>query len=395
MLKTLKELFRGQEAYLREARQRLPLHEAGLDGVRKVRRPLTDNHVVLDDPYDLAAVDKFIWHVVKQKLEAMAPEETLVILAGECHVMPMTIMPQAGLLTNLAKWRDEAPDDPARQIMFAYEQPYDLLYYMATDGYKKNLPDEARQLLHHHDENGHIAAKVTIGHDDIPHAAHTVEQVMRTAIRNNISFCFNDASFDRRYYLLPDDAIARRVANDEYGIDLSKKKVSRMIHPHSLAIRNGVMAERAIEQAREKGVRIIVQRAGQAHLYGEPQDKSLTARFNKVAGCKVLGISFRLDHANVSSMTRLFPPLVRDNPDHIIFENIGADHFHHRQKEQEKEFAARLYQAYGNEECPYAQDDLPVSTADGLGLIDDVLEKAGVVELPPPQRWWKRFVPKV
>ena len=352
-----------------------------LSGTVPVKKPLTANHVALRNPYESKTFDRVIWNAVQDHLRDMEPDETLVIVLGEAHAAPSHIMAQAGLLTNLAHWRGKAPNDPDRQFLFACELPYDLLSHDAARFY--NIPLQHK--LHEHDPKGHLALQTRLIHfeeqNQLSFAPQSKRRVFNTVLRHDITACFNDAAYNNEFqYLQRNDPVAGKIAKDEYGIDLSSQFIRASGNATGMGIRNGTMKTRALEKAKEKNVRIIVQQTGMSHLYGHledgyPYEQSLVAYYNRQSGCRTLGVFFNTQRDGHTAEKIVDPRAFEENPHHIIFANAADEQYMSFYPAGEHRCLKQLDKSHGPEDCPYAIDEPGPGKKKTEPLLKAVLNK--------------------
>lgn len=105
-------------------------------GIKMAANPLTNYHAVLEKSWwnqgeDLYPPVQWLWAQVEARLAALQPGQKFFIVMGETYATTSHYMLQAGLLTQLVRYRDAAPDDPARKIIHVQKFPYNKLANLA------------------------------------------------------------------------------------------------------------------------------------------------------------------------------------------------------------------------------------------------------------------------
>ena len=237
----------------------------------------------VENPYDLAGVDRVLWASITKELHKKPDGQPLVILMGESHAHPTTILPQIGVISHLAKWRDSAPDNAKRTFVTTVESPnnlHQILFSALRQVHGEDINSRAKYL------NGYYALLGSLNYSYIDTAPHSHLAVESRCLDKAVPFRYVDATPEtgEDYAILsPEDEVAAHLAEKLFGRDLSEASVS-VISSEGLTIRNEVMVQRSLNFAKEMDSELIIHSCGFSHLYGR---NSLTEIFER-EGARVL-----------------------------------------------------------------------------------------------------------
>ncbi|MAQ70839.1 MAG: hypothetical protein CL565_01465 [Alphaproteobacteria bacterium] len=243
---------------------------------------LKNNHLV-ENPYDLAEVDRILWARISQELENRPDGQPLVILMGESHAHPTTILPQIGVLSHLAGRKESEPDNLNCNFVMTAESPNDLhqiLFSALRQVYGEDINSREKYL------NGHYALMGSLNFRYMDMAPLSHLAVEKTCLDHSVPFRYVDAvcnTSEDKKILSHEDETAAKLATKLLGFDLKDCPVS-VTSPQGMIIRNEMMARRSLDFAKEMDSKIIVHTCGFSHLYGE---NSLAEIFER-EGAKVL-----------------------------------------------------------------------------------------------------------
>jgi hypothetical protein len=317
------------------------------NGVTYSINPLCERDYTLKDSMNLGAVhrilDDVLWHV----LETTPDTQKIVFIMGEYHSVTTTILPQGLLLSSLVAGRDSFPNDPARQFIFSYELPYNILKDYAERGYDLPILDSALENLYHpdslqaYDPHGHLSMHEIMASNLYPYP-NTINALFNYVIQNNISAVFSDAARKNLGTCVDfKDSVALSYAKNIFnlsGLDTARVYTSHEYSPDStyttgVELRNFVMPHHSITHAKKQDARIIVQQCGQTHTGGYikqmdkktvvfPYKTSLAKIYND-AGFRVVNIFLQTIDESHSDIQALYPPEIWTNNDNIIIRNLN------------------------------------------------------------------------
>ena len=246
-------------------------------------KPSPSQLYTLDHPYDLTPLDDILWHNVSKELENMQANQPLVILMGESHAHPTTILPQIGLINNLALCRDNEKAEKEVNFVVTMEVPYEthaILFSALRQVYGEDINSRDKYL------NGYYALIGSQNFRYIDQSPLSHLAVEQSCIANNVPVRYVDTAVhtvEGKPALNIEDEMAANVARASYDRDLQEIPVSPFSE-EGVHIRNEVMARRALDFAKDMNAKIIVQSCGFSHLYGP---NSLTEIFER-EGARVL-----------------------------------------------------------------------------------------------------------
>lgn len=319
---------------------------------------------------DLAPAYHLVRDAVQREIDAMAADETLVVLMGETHTMPAHRMIHAALLSYLADRRDRAPAGPARRFVVCHEMPYNFLDEAVRRIYRIDTPAAFHDRLHEDDGEGRGGLRAAL-----PLVSRSQALLFRLCLKRRILSCFNDVAYRSNVWIHFSDPVASRLAQEKYGVYLALEGLSLTPEidgdSRGFAVRNAAMAERALACARRHRARIIVQRCGANHIYGNEMKAmayrdSLCAHFNR-AGCRVIGVFFGF----MQGRGRLEPGVGDANPRHMFLENYplnGGNPPHAVMVEQEE--MEGLIAAYSGDSCLFADTEDPPSREETRKILE-------------------------
>jgi len=256
----------------------------------------------VENPYDLAGVDRILWASITKELHKKPDGQPLVILMGESHAHPTTILPQIGVIYHLAKWRDSAPDNVRHGFVTTVESPnnlHQILFSALRRVHGEDINSRAKYL------NGYYAlvGSLNCRYMDMAPLSHLA--VEKICLDRSVPFRYVDAisnTSENKKILSYEDEVAAHLAEKLFGRNPSEASVS-VTSPEGLTIRNEVMVQRSLDFAKEMDSELIMHSCGFSHLYGQ---NSLTEIFER-EGARVLSFlpipeDFLEDHEKTALM---------------------------------------------------------------------------------------------
>lgn len=334
-----------------------------IQDLRPSDNALTVRDVTAVDPDDLFPFTQaFAMGFEEELAYSIQIGKPLVIVIGENHDIPAQHMCQIIALDVMSNYRARAlaAGQPAPDLIFAYEQPYNLYQKLARDGLKLRVPNTLyyRDNL---DPDGHRAMSVMLSknlHDRIP---LSFQHVFKAAIQQQIPVLFNDAAREYdwigRVKINENDTlfptITKSLKDDFAASDRDLSPTS----PYGMAYRDFSMSQRVMRKITQfkdttptDPKLITLQHCGLCHIFGHRLDKTnlqhtLAARYRD-AGAHVWPIFFAtynytpervVGKANETSVWQ-------DFPNTSIFRGFNEEE--HSAREKEQECFSRLEAAY-------------------------------------------------
>ena len=305
--------------------------------VSQAPNPRSDNHFVVADPHDLAPAEDIIWRAIEAELQkgpAPTPENPLIILVGEKHTIPSHSLLQLGILERMAKYRSENPDDPARQVMYAVEHPRNMVERTAHHfGLRLGNHKDIGERLEKVDTDGRLAARSSVS-VFLPNFGQISSRLlMNNAMALDIPITFTDARIPRDAQT--ETEMATLDKSDPAAQNASLKLSGRSLDSIDvdidwrsglgLALRNRMMVDKTLADAKEKGASIIIQHVGDSHVMGNKDEPGADPLFGMVQtyqdeGVRVLPVFAQTpDHVMQHELDR--------NPNTIILEGLSDAEF--------------------------------------------------------------------
>lgn len=236
-------------------------------------------------PLDLRPAADVIVRAARDALARIDDDVPLVVIMGETHSMSAHVEMKHIVASRFL-------NEPFGQTMTVnFEQTHNYLAKIMREGFGMNIPDHIFYRIGEGDPDGSavLSSHIACSQDCFaPQAAHDAVNFCYSA---GIRAQFSDAArirfdLDRR------DPLTRQIAADR-GLDIDTMDTNAEL-PHGMALRNAVMASRALSHARQSDARVIVQFTGLNHVFGNHSrqyryEDSLCAAFQD-AGAHVLPV---------------------------------------------------------------------------------------------------------
>lgn len=345
------------------------LNVAGLnDSITVTETRLTENGLsardyTLGNPYDLAPVDKIIAQAIEDELTVMPKDQVLVVLSGEAHEAVADKMVHIGVLTHLAQMRDKNNTDSSRKFLFATEMQSN---YLSIRYWHENLKapfDTLKNLHTRYDPDYKFAVRTEAAYSQYANAGRSEEKIFQAVLKLDIPVVFNDADHEEyAKFINVTQGLNGQVYKDlrpELTASQPQEELD-MVEADGMAVRNGVMVRRAMEFAANKGLRIIFQKCGSDHVFGNVKEgssflHSLAVQYRK-AGARVLAIYPSHSSAPVNSVVDR--KVWMEFPNTIVFRGVAQEDNYNsftfrRSALSESEFIKKLAKSYGSGKAPF------------------------------------------
>jgi len=338
-----------------------------IKGVHMTENGLTAQDYTVDNPRDLAPVDRIVAAAIEKEMAQLEKGQILVVLGGESHPMPAYKLVTAGALSYLTRKRDENPGDESRRFLLAVEDPSNYLVRRAA-WEKVFIPGHVKEHINELDPDDILTTRIEASSSFFEAAPKTREKIFQLVLRNRIPTIFNDAA-RKKNNIDADDQFNRRVYHKlKTELSLPFESYLSELDIYSakgMAFRNGVMPLRPIARARQLGARTIYQHCGAIHPLGmesinEKYDRSLAVSYRK-QGARVLTI-LAADSKN------FLPHWVderawKDFPNTVIIRGLDTSTFWSSRPTEETDFIRKLADSYSGGKAPFDFADEPTMSS--------------------------------
>ena len=303
------------------------LSEGMRPGMHRSAIALTANDWTYENPNDLYPPTEAFNDAIEREWSSTGPEETLVILVAETHSSSLDRLRCIPELNHLARKRDEAFGK--RNFLFAIEDDADKRHRLAAQFLAESVLPEQLQ-----DPNGHLYLKMGLVKAPTIAAPKALKEVYRTILALNVPVVLCDALIGKQGDIQMSDPLLPRAVEKMRTLGLSINDRDRLYldaeGPTGVALRNAIMVERSLKEARARGIRIIFQVVGFKHMFGsEPEgllySHSIAKLYSQIPGVRIIA-RFR-DNTAFRAVESVDPQAWKDLPNVFIDRRLNNEMF--------------------------------------------------------------------